>query len=78
MIVATSCLGTNHPMFSHRTFDVCIIDEASQVLQPACLGPLFSCKRFVLVGDSKQLPPVVQSTEARYSLPHIWCLLVKL
>ncbi|XP_041378709.1 DNA replication ATP-dependent helicase/nuclease DNA2-like [Gigantopelta aegis] len=64
-IVATSCLGTNHSLFSQRKFDVCIVDEASQVLQSACLGPLFSSDRFVLVGDPQQLPPIVQSREAR-------------
>ncbi|XP_064613334.1 DNA replication ATP-dependent helicase/nuclease DNA2-like [Liolophura sinensis] len=64
-IVATTCLGSNHVTFSQRKFDVCIVDEASQVLQPACLGPLFSADRFVLVGDHKQLPPVVQSREAK-------------
>ncbi|XP_050408046.1 DNA replication ATP-dependent helicase/nuclease DNA2 [Patella vulgata] len=64
-IVATSCLGTNHPIFTQRRFDVCIIDEASQVLQPACLGPIFTSDKFILVGDSKQLSPVVQSREAR-------------
>ncbi|GFS22048.1 DNA replication ATP-dependent helicase/nuclease DNA2-like [Elysia marginata] len=64
-VVATSCLGvSNHPVFSQRHFDVCIVDEASQV-QPACLAPLFHCRKFVLVGDPKQLPPVVQSKEAR-------------
>ncbi|KAL5016164.1 hypothetical protein ScPMuIL_005753 [Solemya velum] len=64
-IVATSCLGTTHPVFNQRKFDVCIIDEASQIVQPACLGPLFSAGNFVLVGDPKQLPPVVQSKDAR-------------
>ena len=64
-IVATSCLGTNHPLFTRQQYDVCIVDEASQVVQPACLGPLFCSKKFVLVGDPKQLPPVVQSKEAR-------------
>ncbi|KAK7487914.1 hypothetical protein BaRGS_00020815 [Batillaria attramentaria] len=63
-IVATSCLGINHPVFTQRKFDVCIVDEASQVLQPACLGPLFHADRFILVGDPQQLPPVVQSKEA--------------
>ncbi|XP_063396497.1 DNA replication ATP-dependent helicase/nuclease DNA2-like isoform X1 [Mytilus trossulus] len=64
-IVATSCLGTNHPVFTQKKFDVCIVDEASQVLLPACLGPLFCADKFVLVGDPKQLPPVMQSREAR-------------
>ncbi|KAK2182354.1 hypothetical protein NP493_357g00002 [Ridgeia piscesae] len=64
-VVVTTCLGTNHAVFSRRVFDVCIVDEASQVLQPACLGPLLASRRFVLVGDPLQLPPVVQSREAR-------------
>ena len=70
-IVATSCLGTNHPLFTRRQFDVCIVDEASQVIQAACLGPLFCSKKYVLVGDPKQLPPVVQSKEARYGIPSL-------
>ncbi|KAH9525419.1 Tripartite DNA replication factor [Bulinus truncatus] len=64
-IIATSSFGINHPIFSQRKFDVCIVDEASQILQPACLGPLFYCDKFVLVGDPKQLPPLVQSKEAK-------------
>jgi superfamily I DNA and/or RNA helicase len=64
-VVATTALGMNHPVFTQRRFDVCIVDEASQILQPASLGPLFHADRFVLVGDPKQLPPVVQSREAR-------------
>ena len=64
-VVATTCLGTSHVLFTKRVFDVCIVDEASQVLQLACLGPLFCSKKFVLVGDPKQLPPIVQSTEAK-------------
>ena len=65
--MATTALGMTHPLFTQRRFDVCIMDEASQILQPASLGPLFLADRFVLVGDPKQLPPVVQSKEARYS-----------
>ncbi|XP_076339940.1 DNA replication helicase/nuclease 2 isoform X2 [Tachypleus tridentatus] len=64
-VVATTCLGINHVLFKRRKFDFCIIDEASQILQVASLGPLFYCHRFVLVGDPQQLPPVVQSKQAR-------------
>ncbi|OTF84003.1 hypothetical protein BLA29_004606, partial [Euroglyphus maynei] len=67
-VVAATCLGVfNHPLFQKRTFDFCIIDEASQVFLCTSLGPLFNCHNFVLVGDQKQLPPVVQSTYARYN-----------
>ena len=45
-------------------FDVAIIDEASQLTIPALLGAIRLAKRFILVGDDKQLPPLVLSKEA--------------
>ncbi len=45
-------------------FDVAIIDEASQLTIPAILGALRFARRFILVGDEKQLPPLVLSKEA--------------
>jgi DNA replication ATP-dependent helicase Dna2 len=45
-------------------FDVAIIDEAGQLTLPAILGALRFAKRFILVGDEKQLPPLVLSKEA--------------
>ncbi|KAJ8364964.1 hypothetical protein SKAU_G00137950 [Synaphobranchus kaupii] len=65
LVVATTCMGMKHPIFSRRRFDFCIVDEASQISQPVCLGPLFYAERFVLVGDHQQLPPIVQNPEAR-------------
>ncbi|XP_037759445.1 DNA replication ATP-dependent helicase/nuclease DNA2 isoform X3 [Chelonia mydas] len=64
-VVATTCMGVNHPIFARKLFDFCIVDEASQISQPICLGPLFYSHRFVLVGDHQQLPPLVHHTEAR-------------
>ncbi len=45
-------------------FDVAIIDEAGQLTIPAILGALRFARRFILVGDEKQLPPLVLSKEA--------------
>jgi DNA replication ATP-dependent helicase Dna2 len=42
-------------------FDVVIVDEAGQMNQPATLGVLTAADSFVLVGDHKQLPPLVNS-----------------
>ncbi|CAH4027708.1 unnamed protein product [Pieris brassicae] len=64
-VVGVTCLGANHALLSRTTFDVCIVDEATQVLQCTVLRPLFAAKRFVLVGDPEQLPPVVKSKSAR-------------
>ncbi|KAL2755936.1 hypothetical protein ACRALDRAFT_2136431 [Sodiomyces alcalophilus JCM 7366] len=64
-IVATTCLGIGHPVFNERTFDYCIVDEASQITLPICLGPIRMARTFVLVGDHNQLPPLVKNEEAR-------------
>lgn len=64
-IVATTCLGINHPIFSERVFDYCIVDEASQITLPVCLGPIRLARTFILVGDHYQLPPLVQSEDAK-------------
>lgn len=58
-VVATTALGIDHPIFTRRRFDYCIVDEASQITLPTCLGPLRFADRFVLVGDHMQLPPLV-------------------
>ncbi len=55
--------GANHEN-SPLQFDVAIIDEAGQLTIPAILGALRFAKRFILVGDEKQLPPLVLSKEA--------------
>ncbi|GAM83565.1 hypothetical protein ANO11243_015530 [Dothideomycetidae sp. 11243] len=64
-VVATTCLGINHQIFQKRLFDYCIVDEASQITLPVCLGPIRMARTFVLVGDHYQLPPLVQNAEAR-------------
>ena len=45
-------------------FDVAIIDEASQLTEPLALAAINLARRFVLVGDDKQLPPVVTADDA--------------
>ncbi|XP_050237570.1 DNA replication ATP-dependent helicase/nuclease JHS1 isoform X2 [Mercurialis annua] len=64
-VVAVTCLGVNSPLLANKKFDVCIMDEAGQITLPISLGPLMFTSKFVLVGDHYQLPPLVQSTEAR-------------
>lgn len=65
-IFAGTCHSMNgHLIFGLKQFDYCIVDEANQMSLPESLLPLLDCERFILVGDSQQLPPAVQSEEAR-------------
>lgn len=63
-VVGCTCLAANHGLLGGLTFDVCFVDEASQITLPAVLGPLLRARSFVLVGDHNQLPPLVQNKQA--------------
>jgi DNA replication ATP-dependent helicase Dna2 len=55
----------SHALVTRRRFDVCVVDEAGQLTEPVCLGPLRRADSFVLVGDHHQLQPVVRARTAR-------------
>jgi DNA replication ATP-dependent helicase Dna2 len=52
------------PLLQSEIFDVVIIDEAGQMNEPTALGALAAADSFVLIGDHKQLPPLVNSSIA--------------
>ena len=65
-------LTGSQALFRRRRFEAALIDEASQLLEPQLLGLLCAQSegrdaigKFVLIGDHKQLPAVVQQPEAR-------------
>ena len=71
VIVSTTSTLLSRPfLFQLMHFSLCIVDEASQILDPNIIGLLASdrIRRFILIGDHKQLPAVVQQPDDEPSL----------
>lgn len=78
IVCTTSTLASHTNIFHLKTFDLAIIDEASQILEPNIVGILseksksikdkgekikLAITKFILIGDYKQLPAIVQQPE---------------
>lgn len=60
-VVAATCVGLGSIRGSETIhFDLCIVDEASKATATETLVPLVASERWVLVGDSRQLPPFIE------------------
>ena len=72
VIVGTTSMMTSKPfIFSLKHFKLAIIDESSQILEPNLIGLLSAVDKFILIGDYKQLPAVVQQSEQDSGIPTI-------
>lgn len=60
-IVLATCHSSGGRQLRNHTFDVVIIDEATQALEVVCWIPIFKAKKLILAGDPMQLPPTVLS-----------------
>lgn len=60
-VVAGTCMGfLANGTIGEMQFDLCIIDEASRATAAELLVPMTRSKRWVMVGDTKQLPPMAE------------------
>lgn len=57
-IIASTVVSSCSYFLNNINFDVMIMDESSQVASFMSLLPLMKCKKFILVGDNKQLQPI--------------------
>ncbi|KFR03038.1 Uncharacterized protein C4orf21, partial [Nipponia nippon] len=65
-VVGVTCAACPFPCLNSLKFPVVMLDECSQMTEPASLLPIarFQCEKLVLVGDPKQLPPTIQGSES--------------
>ena len=63
-VISATLVGANHYTIRHLQFDIAVIDEAGQALEPACWIPILKTKKVVLAGDHCQLSPTIKSYEA--------------
>lgn len=63
-VVAATCLecgrGDFKGLYKENGFDCVIVDEASKSTPPELLVPLVLGRKIVIIGDHKQLPPMIE------------------
>jgi len=64
MVVCATLTGIDGQVLGDREFDLVVIDEAAQAIEPACWIALLRAGRAVLAGDHCQLPPTIVSNAA--------------
>lgn len=60
-LIFSTVISSASPLMKDYSSDVMIMDEASQVASYMSLIPLLKCNKFILVGDNKQLQPIIES-----------------
>lgn len=67
-VVGATCAACPFPCMNELKFPVVVLDECSQITEPASLLPIarFECEKLILVGDPKQLPPTLQGSDAAH------------
>ncbi|TVU28159.1 hypothetical protein EJB05_19668 [Eragrostis curvula] len=64
-VVLSTNTGAADPLIRKTgSFDLVIVDEAGQVIEPSCWIPVLQGKRCILAGDHCQLAPVILSRTA--------------
>ncbi len=64
-VVLATLTSLDAPALARRRFELAVVDEATQAVEPAAYLALLRAERAVLAGDHLQLPPTVLSAAAQ-------------
>jgi len=64
-VVCSTNSSSASQALEEKSFDLCVIDEATQATEPSCLIPAVKAKKLVMAGDHKQLPPTILNEKAK-------------
>lgn len=59
IIVGATCYSPHTKKLEFMEWDVIIIDEAAQLSIPLAVAAMVKGKKFIFIGDHKQLPPII-------------------
>lgn len=63
-VVCSTNSTAGSDLLEDRTFDVVVIDEATQATETSCLIPITKGRKVIMAGDHRQLPPTIKNQEA--------------
>lgn len=64
-VVGVTCAASVFQVLEGNKFQIVILDESSQMLEPLSMLPIgkFGCEKLISVGDPMQLPPTLTSNQ---------------
>lgn len=63
IIVGATCYAPHTRKLDFMNWDVIIIDEAGQLSIPLAMAAMVKGKKFIFIGDHKQLPPILSDNQ---------------
>lgn len=69
-VIGATPFATRTDRLHDVEFDTIVFDEASQVTLPLALMAMLAGKRYIFIGDERQLPPVALNVDKELSLAH--------
>ena len=64
IVLCTCNEAASHRITNNIEPKYCIVDECAMATEPECMVPIRRAEHVVLIGDHRQLQPVIQSKEA--------------